>query len=350
MGNLGLSAGSVELGDYDSDGDADILISGYDSFLSPAANVYRNDGNTFTNIYAGLAPVAMGNATWGDMDNDGDLDIALTGKLAGCGAFVSEIYENLGNDLFNTINAGLKAAENSFVSWIDFDGDTDLDLLLSGNDYSGSAFTKLYRNDLSLPNFLPEAPQNLNVQMEESHVTLVWDDGFDIQTPAEALTYNLRVGTTSGGYDVISPLSHIDDGQRKINATGNASNSNQWMINELLPGVTYYWSVQTIDNTFAASPFSEEHSFTYTLTNINNRTDNSFALQIFPNPASDYIGVSGLGQANVTIRIANPEGKEILAQKIEGSQKLRVADLHAGLYVVTIEDGQQIAQSKLIIR
>ncbi len=43
------------------------------------ARIYRNDGGTFTDIGAGLAGVVLSSVAWGDYDNDGDLDILLTG-------------------------------------------------------------------------------------------------------------------------------------------------------------------------------------------------------------------------------------------------------------------------------
>ncbi len=69
-------------------GDLDVLIMGFDDYVTPNALIYRNDGNNqFVNIFAGLAPVTLGKASWADFDNDGDLDLAITGKFAGCGTF-----------------------------------------------------------------------------------------------------------------------------------------------------------------------------------------------------------------------------------------------------------------------
>jgi len=351
MLNIGLSAGSIEPGDYDSDGDADILICGYDDYVSPSAHIYRNDGGTFTNIYAGLAPVAMGNATWGDYDSDGDLDVALTGKLAGCGAFVSEIYENLGGDVFNSISAGITAAENSFVSWVDFDGDTDLDLLLSGNDYNGNSFTKIYRNDISLPNFLPVAPQNLNVDFNANNAILTWDEGSDIQTPVAGLTYNLRIGTQPMGEDILSPMSHMSDGFRKINAPGISAYSNQWIMKNLLPGTTYYWSVQTIDNSFAGSQFSDEQSFVFTLTGVGNRTANAQEVLVSPNPAAGSISFTGLDDNQIyRVDITTTSGINLLTREIKGSEQIGLEGLTHGIYLVTIENDQLRSFCKLIIR
>ena len=48
----------------------------------PVSKIYRNNGdNTFTE-QTGIVLQGVGNSSvaWGDYDNDGDLDILLTGK------------------------------------------------------------------------------------------------------------------------------------------------------------------------------------------------------------------------------------------------------------------------------
>ncbi len=77
-------------GDYDNDGDLDILLTG--SFGGPVARVYRNTGGAFVDIGAGLTGVQNGSVAWGDYDNDGDLDILLTGLRAG--GPVAKVYRN----------------------------------------------------------------------------------------------------------------------------------------------------------------------------------------------------------------------------------------------------------------
>jgi hypothetical protein len=351
--NMGLSAGSVEWGDYDNDGDPDILIMGFNDNVEPDAHIYRNDGNhVFVNIWAGLPPVAMGNASWGDADNDGDLDIAITGKLAGCGATASAIYENQGNGIFNDITAFLTNAERSAVSWGDFDGDTDLDLLLAGVEYNGNSSTKIYRNDFSLPNILPASPQNLTFAVEGNDVILSWDKATDAQTSQNSLTYNIRLGTGPQSEDLLSPMSFSFDGLRKLNKFGNTGFNNYFIFKNLEPGTTYYWSVQTLDNTFAGSEFSEEQSFYYTYTSYDDKLSLHKEFIISPNPASHSVQFfspeSNLNEFNVII--SSIEGKKIWEQTISIEEQLDVSFLEKGIYLVNITVSDQNFTERLIIR
>ena len=84
-GLTGLSTrSSVAWGDYDNDGD----LTSWQLTRSTSRNhlrkaIYRNDGGRFTDIGAGLTGVHCRSSSWGDYDNDGDLDILAHGGEIG---------------------------------------------------------------------------------------------------------------------------------------------------------------------------------------------------------------------------------------------------------------------------
>ena len=82
-------------------------------------------------------------AAWGDYDNDGDLDILLTGSNGGK---ISKVYRN-DSGSFADINANLTGVNYGSVAWGDYDNDGDLDILLTGDDTDDNHITKVYRND-----------------------------------------------------------------------------------------------------------------------------------------------------------------------------------------------------------
>ncbi len=139
---------SVAWGDYDNDGDLDILLTGGDSSSWRFSIIYKNNGDgSFTELTgANLSPVNESASAWGDYDNDGDLDILLTGSPNGGGA-TTKIYKNNGSDSFTELtSANLTGVFIASVAWGDYDNDGDLDILLTGNDGS-NPISKIYKNE-----------------------------------------------------------------------------------------------------------------------------------------------------------------------------------------------------------
>jgi uncharacterized repeat protein (TIGR01451 family) len=109
--------------------------------------VYRNDGGgSFSDISAGLPGVDDSAVAWGDYDNDGDLDILLTGRDSS-NSPLSRIYRNDGGGSFSDISAGLPGVDNSAVTWGDYDNDGDLDILLTGAVNFRTTLSRVYRNE-----------------------------------------------------------------------------------------------------------------------------------------------------------------------------------------------------------
>jgi hypothetical protein len=92
----------------------------------------------FSEAYAGsLTGVYGGSVAWGDYDDDGDLDILLTGNTGIRPYRFSRVYQNTGSGFSEVYTDTLPGVWNSSVAWGDYDNDGDLDILLTG--YTGSS-------------------------------------------------------------------------------------------------------------------------------------------------------------------------------------------------------------------
>ncbi|MEG4545098.1 FG-GAP-like repeat-containing protein [Microcoleus sp. Aus8_D2] len=310
----GVLNGSSAWGDYDKDGKLDLLLTG-NSVSGKIAKVFRNTGTTFTEAFA-LPGVSNGSAAWGDYNNDGKLDILLAGDT-GSGK-IAKVFRNTGSGFSEDATAVLPGG--SFAAWGDYDNDGKLDILLDGKVYrnTGNGFSEdtnaglsdsgaaawgdynndgkldilignqVYRSNTANANTPPTAPTGLSAAPNGNKVTFNWSKATDAQTPTDGLSYNLRVGSTPGGKDILAPTS-LDDGTRQIVGLGNTSQNTSWQLNNLSPG-KYYWSVQSIDNAWAGSPFATEGSFTVdnTATNRSPRVNNPIIEQNRGIFRSDY--------------------------------------------------------------
>ena len=161
----------VSWGDYNNDNKYDIYISNYRIMPN---TLWQNNGNgTFTNVAAekGCATAdAVGDqghtlgSDWGDMDNDGDIDL-YTADLAhqiywfALGHDASALYRNNGaGSSYNFTNirpsSGMEqmsTARNDWTEtnpvWADADNDGDLDIFVSQIYMYSSYFSKMYRNN-----------------------------------------------------------------------------------------------------------------------------------------------------------------------------------------------------------
>ena len=279
VGLKGLLYASVAWGDYDADGDLDILLSGAritPFILEGQIKLYRNDGSRFTDASDHLMgsfendPTEgrfHGTAAWGDYDRDGYLDFLVAGLASLTSDETLQIYDNDRHGRFT--KSATERFDGGYVGgafWGDYDGDHDLDMLVWGQTPDRGIMIRPFRNKLDvlgLPpaNAPPMAPGRLQATLQDHAVTLSWEGASDALTPAPGLTYNLRVGTTPGGSEVVSPMAVPETGHRLLPGLGNAGHNTWWTLRRLPPG-TYYWSVQAIDTSFKGSLFAPEASFT----------------------------------------------------------------------------------------
>ena len=83
-GLTGVDMCSLAWGDFDNDGDLDLAVAGSTAVGFENCRIYRNEGlDTFTDIGTFLLGVYGCSLAWGDFDNDGDLDLVEAGGTSG---------------------------------------------------------------------------------------------------------------------------------------------------------------------------------------------------------------------------------------------------------------------------
>ena len=118
--------------DYDNDGDLDLYVINREQENGFYRNRLSDDGQ-FAEIACALtlSNTEIGqSATWGDYDNDGDMDVFV----ANVGA--NSLYRNDGSDTFVDVasDANLRDVGSwmaAMAEWSDYDGDGDLDLYVA---------------------------------------------------------------------------------------------------------------------------------------------------------------------------------------------------------------------------
>lgn len=294
----GVMNSSLAWGDYDNDGWLDIAICG-NSTGGEVCEIWQNNGDgSFTKTADSLTGVDNSSLAWGDYDNDGDLDLVVIGVTSGGPS--SKIYESDGDPNYNFTPNGqsLDDVEQGSVAWCDYDGDKDkdIDLVLTGSSGSG-AVTKIYKSGGFAENTLPNPPVSslfeTTYDTTTKELTIKWESGSDIETlPDTGLYYNFRIGSESGEDDLVaarygSPL------------LGNFISKSTTTVHTRtfsLYAKGYYWSVQAIDTGLGRS-WSEEGT-------ENGWSDEGHYEDTTPPPAPETPTDQGEYTYNTTIRFS----------------------------------------------
>ena len=355
---VSVKEGTTQFVDFDADGKLDIIFSGQ-SADGDIFTAYKNTGNNkFAAVDLNLPPVRDGNFTFGDMFGRGVNDVVYSGTVSGQGTFSKIAYFD--PDALRFIDSGYELfLDDANIGMADFDGDYDTDLVLTGKwngdptdyFYHGYVYMNVRgfagedssanssddnntktssRGDVrestsddnegaktgNSLNTRPNPPSSISVQRqrlaENSYeVVINWTAGSDDETPVDALTYSLKIGTSAGGEEILVSGAN-SEGVRNSGTPGNASTNRSWKLT--LPEGVYYASVQSVDASFIGSKFSSPQDFTVTSAyklgdsngddsvNILDLTSNldyilGNDLKVFVNEVAD---VNGDGNINVT--------------------------------------------------
>lgn len=332
-------------GDCDNDGDLDLFVS--TGQLGTYVNwFYLNNGDgTFTKVtdspLVNETTWSSGSA-WGDYDKDGDLDLAVSG------------YDG-NNLLFNNDGAGnfTKVTSNSFVTsanyfeglaWADVDNDGDLDLFTARNNYFGGN-NAFYLNDGNENNWL-------KIKLEESTLLSMNDEAIGAKVYVYATIFGQpviqmrEVSTQSGGGQ---------GGQNDLVQFFGLGDAN--LVDSIVVKIPDYQFVQTnvqVDQTFLMMLISDDIT-------EQNKTGNH-TISLFPNPAHTGvdIGFNCNESSPVQMDASNGNGKTVktifTGDMITGEHTLYwdLTDNNGirvmpGIYIIRVSEGNRTIFGKLIV-
>jgi RHS repeat-associated protein len=221
--------------DIDNNGTMDLFVSNYDQ----DNEYYINNGDsTFTSVSTGSIVNDDGKSwgsTWGDYDNDGDMDLFVCNRL-GENNF---LYQNNGSGSFTAITSGdivSDGGDSYACRFGDFDNDGDLDLfVLNANETNF-----LYQND-GTGNFLRISSLAIATQIGDSRDARWADydnDGFldliiNNYAESDLLYRNQGNGNHWIGFDLKGTVSNRDGIGARITVTATIAGNSVSQIREL---------------------------------------------------------------------------------------------------------------------
>lgn len=337
------------------EGNVDLYITQSNGSLSEKKTIYSNSN--------------VRDVFFGDYDKDGDMDILLTIPNTDATYFV--FMRNDGTGIFKKKE---KYIEDQYYSCEcrDYDADGFFEILLSKEnfqtfkiakcnqdlsvtlleqdfdtsmiaDFSHEGITKLLseggRTGVIYAPY-PNAKQNTRpmkmstptatLLSDEGLLKITWEQGKDAQTSSCDLTYELRIGTASGKDDIM--YAHAtSDGTRKNLCDGEMGHTLKYLLNtNCLAEGTYYIAVQAIDNGYMGSEWSDECVYTHHI-----------ATPVISQVASTYCTTDTIAleisnsNKNATYTWNIPNGNII--KKSDNSDAIKVIFNRAGEQTVSVE-------------
>ncbi len=357
----GLIYSDMDFGDFDNDGDLDMLYTGWSTENNqPHTGVYSNENGTLALSYS-FTPVFGGAARWIDLDSDGKLDFIVTGYNDTISSYnspdaelIAEIYMNKEEVGFVRV-ALLETFMNPVLAVGDYNGDGRADIFTGGRKNGSNITGIIYENPIASVNTPPGRPTPNAAEMLQDSVRITWLPGSDKES--SGLYYNLRIGTSPGGNDVLSALSH-DDGTRKMVTTGNIQQSLSFNLKDISPSTRYYYSIQSIDKGYAASPWSDEMDFTTQPvapppTGLDDQGTGEYRVRVYPNPVRNEFQVEIELDKPVVVQIDlyNNLGQNVFSRLWYGApgiNQLTLAIQDEGIYMLKLLMEERVMTKKII--
>ena len=356
--------------DLDNDGDLDLFFSGQNELAQKFANIYRNDGTgNFTQVPNNL-PVFIEGAAIADVDNDGDLDLAITTSTT------AGIYLNNGNAVFTPQGNSVFTPVNGIVQFIDIENDGDQDVIISGSNT-----IKLYQNNGAGVFTLNTNSTFPAISAEGIEVADTDNDGdldFLVNGNTQNLLYvnngsgvftqvSINIQQTFAGRNAFADLDN--DGDQDLLTVGSQAGGLPNIFNILYKnnGNNNFEQTQILGGEYIADCVIDDFNgdglkdiiiqgFAFD-TNVYWNTSTTLstaeiasnqAVNFYPNPAKDFVYFN-LNETIESLSLYNLVGQEVVSRQINDENfSLDISHLSAGTYIAKLNTNGKSKSVKII--
>jgi len=340
-GLTGANASSTSIADVDGDGNLDLLITAEDESGAPTATLYLGDGQGgFTEADAGLTGILGGSTSIADVNGNGNPDLLIAGEDKK-GDPTATLYLGDGQGDFSEADAGLAGVVLNSTSIADVDGDTDLDLLVTGFSLTTrSPSAILYENLFDNP--LPVELAGFEATADGDRVHLFWS------TVSETSNAEFQIQRKSEGANV-EKEEWEQVGRTEGSGTTTEAQSYRF-TDEDLP----YWTdrlkyrLKQVD-TDGSTSYTDPVSVVRAVSKVK-------LLGIYPSPARGQATVRYAvpERQDVSLSLYNVLGQEVrtlVRGKRKGRRKRRVdlSGLSSGVYFLRLRAKNQIETQRLTV-
>lgn len=349
------SRGSITAswGDIDNDGDLDLFVGNSNFFRPLPDQLFRNMGNgTFeaiTDDPVTTASTCSFGSAFADYDNDGDLDLAVSNGFCNAG-LPNALFQNQGDGTFVDVSSEFETNEAicSFgVAWGDVNNDGAMDLAFANCKNSATSD--------ELPNSLLMNAGNANAWLKLKLT--------GVSTNRDAVGARIRARAVIDGV----PTWQLRDIQAQTGYAGQNSSTVHFGLGD----------AAKVDTLIISWPAGNRQIFTDVTPNqlvevtevINVGTTGesvlppSISFDLYPNPGSDTATarlrlVNNLGNAStMQLLVYNVAGQRVLQRSVlvpAGTSVMplfkEAADLAAGVYHVVLASDQRRISRQLVHR
>lgn len=248
------------LDDLDEDNLVDLIVTGQRNSIKNTSFFQGNDSGFTLNQTLSEQLVNLDRfgpaLALGRLNNETNHSLLMTG-ISENGTQLKSYGYNGSDYIEQDIALDVTPIYRGSLSLGDIDNDSDLDLLITGQSDSGP-ITQVYTNTLAQyagADIPPTAPAALTANYSNGSLLLNWSAGADTKTPNASLMYSLRIGNISNPHHFISGVpSNSATGQQ----TGNIGRSRSATLS--LPDACFSIQVQTIDAAYQTGNWSSVYT------------------------------------------------------------------------------------------